>query len=193
MKRAILMFLVAGVGCLVMGLGAVASPLPANDAFWLASLDDIKERVQELRGEISLALIEPALTRAQRAQLRAAYRKTRTILRNVARAEARAAQGEPIDLLLTQIQNQLDAVEELLSEILILLDQFIGLNQIEKSEAQWILGSLYVYDMQGRLVRFIALRSTNMRETEFWDDLPSGVYLYRYEAQGQLHKVIVNH
>jgi hypothetical protein len=191
MQRVILSLLAAGVGCLLMGTIAMASPMPTFDAFLLDSLDDIKERVHELRGEISLALLERGLTRAQRAQLKAAYRKTSTILRNVARAEARAALGQSVDTLLTIIQNQLEAIEELLSELLALLDHYLFFNETVKTSPQWIKGSLYIYDMQGRLVRFVALRSAGVTATEFWDDLPAGVYLYRFESEGQLHKVLV--
>ncbi|MBI1743037.1 T9SS type A sorting domain-containing protein [Candidatus Acetothermia bacterium] len=194
MKWVIFSLLIATIGCLVVGFNALAQNTiyrfsPTQDAFLFTSLADLKERVQELRYEIALDLVDPNLTRLQKAQLRGAFRKARSLLRMIARAGKIEAQGQSIEILLELIQNQLDALQELLSSILISLN--FSSVRMELLKPMFILGSLTIYDLQGRLVRVIPLRVASLNIVELSGGLPSGVYLYKYQAQNQVHKMIV--
>lgn len=194
MKSLIRVFIFAGVLCLLVGFVASAQIksnhlLPTQDAFLFTSLADLKERVQELRYEIALDLVDPNLTRLQKAQLRGAFRKARSLLRMISRAEKIEAQGQSIEILLELIQNQLDALQELLSSFLIALN--FNSVRIKLPQSMFILGSLMIYNLHGRLVRYVPMRSLSMLPSDVWDGLPSGVYFYRYESQKQIHKMIV--
>jgi hypothetical protein len=194
MNRVILSFVIAGMGCLGVGFGAlaqgVAISVPAQDAFLLTFLDDLKERVFELRGEISLTLVDPNLTRLQRAQLRGASRKTSLILRNISRAEKLEAQGKSFETLLSLIQNQLDALQTLLQSILSQLESFLDL---ERANAWPISPSIVVYDLRGTKVKVVRNEIIPiLSNADLFKDLPNGIYLYRYIGRDNLHKLVVN-
>ena len=199
MRRIILLLFLAGMGCIAVGVSTLAqnvgrSSLPAQEAFFLTSLDDIKERVQELRGEIALLLIDPELTRLQRAQLRGIYRKTRSLLRTIARAETAQAQGHSIDTLLMLIQNQLDAIEELLLSLQSSLTPFSA--RIAPLAGPPIPLGIVVYDLRGHRVKTImnVMPLPLDIAKQLTEGLANGVYLYKYMGGGyKLRKLFVNH
>jgi len=194
MKRWIWSSILVGVLCLLVGFVASAQTqsnhlAPTQDAFLFTSLADLKERVQELRYEIALDLVDPNLTRLQKAQLRGAFRKARSLLRMIARAEKIEAQGKSIEIVLELIQNQLDALQELLPSILISLN--FSSVRMKLPKPMFLLGSLTIYDLQGRIVRVIPLRVVSLNIAELSESLPNGVYLFKYQAQNQIHKMLV--